>query len=126
MERRSNRRKYLRLYIKVEIPAIGKPIGAWLLDISQDGAFIEMPSLLKVSTLLLIEFRLPDSRPQNIFRLYAKVVRRTAAGIGVSFLKMPSATLHALAMAVSQQPADDSAADAEREPTQGFSLVWVA
>jgi hypothetical protein len=124
MERRAYNRKYLRLKIKVEIPAKRDPIGACLLDISRKGAFIEIPSLLPASTPLIVEFQLPDSRPQNIFRLYAKVIRRTASGIGVSFLNMPTSTLHALDAAIAQLPGGAEEAASDAEPTQGFAAVW--
>lgn len=124
MERRSNPRKYLRRQITLEIPSSRKPIGATMLDISLGGAFIEVDSVLRVSTILMIEFRLPDSRPQNTFRLFAKVVRRTRAGLGVAFLKMPMGTLHALNEALWQLPRPASE-DSDREPTQGFAAVWV-
>ena len=123
MERRAYSRKYLRLKIKVEIPAKRTPISACLLDISRKGAFIEMPSLLPASTTLIVEFRLPDNRPQNIFRLYAKVMRRTARGIGVSFLNMPAATLQALDAAIAWLPAPPEE-ESDSEPTQGFAAVW--
>ncbi|HEX5055329.1 MAG TPA: PilZ domain-containing protein [Gammaproteobacteria bacterium] len=124
MERRSYSRKYLRLKIKVEIPAKRTPIGACLLDISRKGAFIEMPALLPASAPLIVEFRLPDGRPQNIFRLYAKVIRRTASGIGVSFLNMPAATSHALDAAIGRLPPGAEEAASDSEPTQGFAAVW--
>lgn len=120
MDRRSNVRTYLRLRVAVEIPSVRNPVWANLLDISLGGAFIEMPSLLRASAPLIVEFKVPDSRPQNTFRLYARVVRRTPAGIGVAFLNMPTATLHALSAALAQMPQADSGS----EPARQFSTVW--
>lgn len=121
MERRANARKPLHQRVRLEIPALRDPISATMLDISLGGAFIEMDSLLRASAPLIVEFRLPDSRPQNTFRLFAKVVRRSPGGLGIKFLKMPQATLHALSEALLRLPDADSAP----EQTQGFAAVWV-
>lgn len=104
----------------MEIPSNRKPLGARLLDIGLGGAFVEMESLLRKGSLLILEFRLPDSRPQNTFRLYAKVARRAQTGVGVAFLSMPAATVRALDATLSQLPLSDSGSDT----LQRLAVSW--
>lgn len=120
MDRRAHARKYFRVPASVEIPSGRNPVSARLLDISLGGAFVEVTSLLRKGSLLILQFRLPDSRPQNTFRLYAKVMRRVRTGVGVAFLRMPAATLHALDAALSQLPQPDSGFD----PVQKLAVSW--
>lgn len=102
MERRLNLRKHLRLDVMLEIPSSSKPVKANLLDISMGGAFIETDALLSISTPLIMALKLSDASFQKGFRLYARVIRRTHAGVGVAFLPMPHDMTDALGEALTQ------------------------
>jgi hypothetical protein len=102
VERRLSPRKYLQLGVMLEIPSSSQPVRANLLDISMSGAFIETEAVLSISTPLIMGLKLSIADLQNSFRLYARVVRRTCAGVGVAFLPMPHDLTDALSRALSR------------------------
>src|SRR5687767_14600178 len=114
-DRRLSPRKHLQLDITLETLSKGEPpIATNLLDISMGGAFIKTQALLFISAPLIMALKLSGDHLQKSFRLYARVVRRTPMGVGVTFFPMPPAIIKALIEAVSrhaEQPDTLPAAD---------------
>jgi hypothetical protein len=107
-DRRSSPRKHLQLGVTLETLSNNQPIAANLLDISLGGAFIKTQTLLSISAPLIMALTLSGTHLQKSFRLYARVVRRTPTGVGVTFFPMPAGIIKALIEALSwhaeQQP----------------------
>jgi hypothetical protein len=107
-DRRLSPRKHLQLGITLETLSDGEPIAANLLDISMGGAFIKTQTLLFISAPLIMALKLSANHFQKSFRLYARVVRRTPTGVGVTFFPMPPAIITALIEAVSRHAEQQS------------------
>jgi Tfp pilus assembly protein PilZ len=114
-DRRSSPRKPLQLSVTLETLSDSQPMAANLLNISMGGAFIKTQAMLSISAPLIMALKLSGSHLQRSFRLYARVVRRTPAGVGVTFFPMPPDIINALIEALSwhaeQQPGIQPVAD---------------
>jgi len=101
MDRRWSARKRLPISISLEVPRHGSLVAGNMRDLSLSGAFVKTDFLLPLSPLI-VAFTLPvDSRLEQL-RLEARVVRRTAAGSALMFLRTPTCVIRALSEALSQ------------------------
>jgi hypothetical protein len=107
-DRRLSPRKHLQLGVTLETLSDSEPIAANLLDISMGGAFIKTQTLLFISAPLIMALKLSANHFQKSFRLYARVVRRTPMGVGVTFFPMPPEIIKALIEAVSRHAEQQS------------------
>jgi hypothetical protein len=101
MDRRWSARKQLPISITLEVPRHGSPVTGSLRDLSLNGAFVKTDFLLPLSPLV-VAFTLPVDSRQEKLRLEARVVRRTAAGSALMFLRTPTSAIRALSEALSQ------------------------